>query len=231
MLTEPTLDEARQALDQSLVEALAAAIAHRAASAGTPAPDADALMLRDLLDRAGDYRQRTLLKALYGRMSALNGPAVFACGMEARILAADRFGARRSVDTPDAAFAEAARGARVVIDIAAPRPWWGKLLARPDLRVMGALEDDRNGLPRTLMVSTERPGPTGDDRSFWVTDSALSDTRIGEAFAALGLAGHLLAASGGLKLFLLAGYVQAEDGRLDQAPGSLKGVIGAAPVF
>lgn len=231
MLIEPTLDEARQALDQSLVEALTAAIAHRTASAGTPAPDADALMLRDLLDRAADYRQRAILKALHGRMSGLNGPAVFACGTEARLLAADRFGARRSVETPEAAFAEAARGARVVIDIASARPWWGRLLARPDLNVIGALEDDRNGLPRALMISTEAAGPTGDDRSFWVTDSALPDARIGEALAALGLAGHFLAATGGLKLFLLAGYVQAEDGRLDQAPGSLKGVIGAAPVF
>jgi len=30
---------------------------------------------------------------------------------------------------------------------------------------------------------------------------------------------------------MLAGYVQAEDGRLSSAPGSLSGVIGAAPQF
>jgi hypothetical protein len=30
---------------------------------------------------------------------------------------------------------------------------------------------------------------------------------------------------------MLAGYVQAEDGRLHDAPGSLSGVIGAAPLF
>jgi hypothetical protein len=40
-----------------------------------------------------------------------------------------------------------------------------------------------------------------------------------------------LIAAGGLKLFMLAGYVQAEDGRLASAPGSLSGVIGAAPQF
>jgi hypothetical protein len=34
-----------------------------------------------------------------------------------------------------------------------------------------------------------------------------------------------------LKLFVLTGYVQAEDIRLDGAPGGLTGVIGAAPVF
>ena len=37
--------------------------------------------------------------------------------------------------------------------------------------------------------------------------------------------------AGGLKLFMLAGYVQAEDGRLSSAPGTLSGVIGAAPQF
>ena len=41
----------------------------------------------------------------------------------------------------------------------------------------------------------------------------------------------VLPRSDGLKLFMLAGYVQSEDGRLIDAPGSLKGVIGAAPVF
>ena len=41
----------------------------------------------------------------------------------------------------------------------------------------------------------------------------------------------MLIAAGGLKLFMLAGYVQAEDGRLASAPGSLSGVIGAAPIF
>ena len=231
MLTEPTLDAARQALDQSLIEALNAAIAHRLATADIPSPDADALMLRELLGRAADYRQRSILKALHGRMAALNGPAMVACGPEAGVLTADRYGALRSIETSDAALAEAGRGVRAVIDIASSRPWWGRLLARPELRVIGALDDDRNGLPRALMISTETSGPTGDDRSFWVTDSTLADARIGEALAAVGLAGHPLTATGGLKLFMLAGYVQAEDGRLDQAPGSLKGVIGAAPVF
>ena len=51
------------------------------------------------------------------------------------------------------------------------------------------------------------------------------------ALAQAGLAAQPLTPGGGLKLFLLAGYVQAEDGRLDGAPGDLTGVIGAAPVF
>jgi hypothetical protein len=43
------------------------------------------------------------------------------------------------------------------------------------------------------------------------------------------VAATLLAASGGLKLFSLAGFYQAGDARLARAPGSLSGVIGAAP--
>ena len=81
------------------------------------------------------------------------------------------------------------------------------------------------------MVGRETTGPTGDDRSFWVTDSGWSDGRIVEALSDAGLAAEPLAASGGLKLFMLAGYVQVEDGRLHGAPGSLSGVIGAAPLF
>jgi hypothetical protein len=74
-------------------------------------------------------------------------------------------------------------------------------------------------------------GPTGDDRTFWITDSVLAPGRITAALGAAGLAATPLIEAGGLKLFALAGYVQARDGRLDDAPGSLKGVIGAAPVF
>ncbi len=52
-----------------------------------------------------------------------------------------------------------------------------------------------------------------------------------EAMGEAGLIADPLAAAGGLKLFALAGYVQAEDGRLTNAPGRLTGVIGAAPIF
>ena len=99
------------------------------------------------------------------------------------------------------------------------------------LKVIAALPDDAAGAPRALMVSTEAPGPTGDDRTFWVTDSAWPDARIVEALSQAGLAAEFLSGGGGLKLFVLTGYVQAEDIRLDGAPGGLTGVIGAAPVF
>ena len=44
-----------------------------------------------------------------------------------------------------------------------------------------------------------------------------------------GVAATLLAAAGGLKLYMLAGFYQADDPRLARAPGKLSGVIGAAP--
>ncbi|MDI6625345.1 MAG: hypothetical protein QME55_11495, partial [Brevundimonas sp.] len=87
------------------------------------------------------------------------------------------------------------------------------------------------GLPRALLVQPADTGPTGDDRTFWVTDSPLADARIVRRLGDAGLAADPLITAGGLKLFALAGYVQADDGRLNDAPGSLHGVIGAAPVF
>ena len=149
----------------------------------------------------------------------------------AGLLAADRFGlSARAVADADAALTQAASGAHALIDLAG-RPWWGKLLARPELRVVAALPDDRQGVPSALMVATSATGPTGDDRTFWVTDSKAPDARIVEALSACGFVARALASAGGLKLFMLAGYVQAEDPRLASAPGTLNGVIGAAPVY
>ncbi|MGA0546427.1 hypothetical protein ACO2Q1_14235 [Brevundimonas sp. VNH65] len=230
MLEEPSLDPTRQTLDGRLIDALSAALAHRAA-AGPTSPDAEALMLRGLIAQAGDPGRKALLLALFGRLSAQGGAAVIAAGPAAQTLAADRFGPMQAVDSPEAALDAVTPDTSALIDLGGGRPWWGRLLARPDLRVVGALPDAPETAPRALLVGAARPGPTGDDRTFWVTDATLPDARIVETLAALGLSARPLAASGGLKLFVLAGYVQGEDGRLDQAPGSLKGVIGAAPVF
>jgi hypothetical protein len=71
--------------------------------------------------------------------------------------------------------------------------------------------------------------PTGDDRTFWVTDAAQPNSKIMEALSRDGVAATPVAEAGGLKLFVLAGYYQAEDERLGRAPGRLSGVIGAAP--
>ena len=227
MLVEPELDAARLALDR----ALAGALAERIAVGAAGGPDAEAISLRALLAGGIDARQAAVLRAVWGRIDAATGLTLIATPA-AQALAADRFGlAFRTVADAEAALVEAGKGSRALIDLAGPRPWWGKLLARPELRVTAALPDDRHGLPRALMVSSQTPGPTGDDRTFWVTDSALPEPRIVEALTGAGLAARPLIVAGGLKLFLLAGYVQAEDGRLSAAPGALKGVIGAAPVY
>ncbi|MEG0819212.1 MAG: hypothetical protein RSG56_07180, partial [Brevundimonas sp.] len=162
---------------------------------------------------------------------AATGPALATCGPLSQVLAADRWGLiGRPVAEPDQALATARQGGRALIDLGA-RPWWAKLLALPMLKVVAALPDDAAGSPRALLVSTEAPGPTGDDRTFWVTDSPASDARIIAALGKAGLIAASLAAGGGLKLFTLTGYVQAEDGRLIDAPGQMSGVIGAAPVY
>lgn len=232
ILVEPELDAEALARDRALAEALEAVMAARLASAAPATPDADAIALRAFLEGNGGYRQAAVLRAVWGRLTATSSPPILACGPAAIQVAADRYGlAFKTAAEPDAALAEALKGARVLIDIAAPKPWWGRLLARPELQIIGALPDDTLGLPRALMVSRERHGPTGDDRTFWVTDSGLTDAKLVAALAEIGLVGHPLITLGGLKLVVLAGYVQAQDGRLSAAPGALKGVIGAAPVY
>jgi hypothetical protein len=232
ILVEPELDAQALTRDRALAEALQAVMAARVASTAPATPDADAIALREFLRGHGGYRQSAILRAVWGRLTATSSPPILACGPAAVQVAADRYGLGfKTVAEPDAALAEALKGARAVIDIATPKPWWGRLLARPDLQVVAALPDDNLGLPRALMVSKESHGPTGDDRTFWVTDATLPDARLVAALAEAGLVGHPLIALGGLKLVVLAGYVQAQDGRLSAAPGALKGVIGAAPVY
>ena len=226
MLVEPPEDAERLALDRALIAAARARIAAGARGSA----DADAIALREILAEI-PATERPALRAVLGRIEAATGPALAVCGPLSQALAANRWGLiGRPMAEPDQALATARQGGRALIDLGA-RPWWGRLLALPMLKVIAALPDDAAGVPRALLVSTEAPGPTGDDRTFWVTDSPAADTRIVEALSASGLAATPLIAAGGLKLFTLAGYVQAEDVRLIDAPGTLNGIIGAAPLF
>lgn len=226
MLEEAPADEARAALDRALLGAIRA----RLDAGFGDRLDGEAIALRTLLAGAADA-EAAAFRALRGRIEAAGVP-VAVCGARASILAADRFGLNvRITEDADAALATAGTSGLAVLDLDAPRPWWGRLLARPDLRVIAALPDDRRARPQALVVSTRKSGPTGEDRSFWVTDAAWPDSRIVDTLSQAGLAAEPLAARGGLKLFTLAGYVQADDGRLIDAPGALSGVIGAAPVF
>lgn len=226
MLVEPPEDAERLALDRALVAAARA----RVAAGARGSADADAIALREIL-RDVPLSERPALRAVLGRIEAATGPALSTCGPLAQALAADRWGLiGRAAAEPDQALLTARQGGRALIDLG-PRPWWGRLLALPMLKVVAALPDDAAGSPRALLVSSEAPGPTGDDRTFWVTDSPASDARIIAALGEAGLIAAPLAAGGGLKLFVLTGYVQAEDGRLTKAPGQMSGVIGAAPVY
>lgn len=227
MLVEPEQDPRRLALDQAVVEAVRA----RLAAGPRPSVDAEALALRALLADV-PAAQRPAVRAVLGRIEAASAPRLATCGPLSQMLASDRWGlCHAPVAEPDQALQLARHGGRALIDLSAARPWWGRLLALPMLKVIAALPDDLAGQPRALLVSTEAPGPTGDDRTFWVTDSGLPDDRIAQALADQGLYASPLTAGGGLKLFVLAGYVQAQDPRLSAAPGQLTGVIGAAPIY
>jgi hypothetical protein len=228
MLVEPPDDAHRLDLDRAVVEAVAA----RLLGGARTGPDADAIALRALMTGPTERRALSMVKAILGRIDAAAGDPITACGPVASLLAADRYGSVEGATAePEGALKRALAGGRALIDLATARPWWGRLLAMPDLQVVAALPDDAAARPRALMVSRTKPGPTGDDRTFWVTDSPGSEARIVEALVKAGLVATMTHAAGGLKLFTLAGYVQAEDGRLATAPGTLKGVIGAAPVF
>ena len=227
MLIEPQTDDALMALDRAIAEA----VRERLAAASHSSTDAQAIALRQTL--AGlTPTQSAIVRAVLGRIDAMRESSLVVWGPAAQTLAADRFGlSSRVAAEPEQALAAVRSGSRALLDLTPAKAWWGRLLAEPTLRIVGSLPDDQHGTPRALMVQQTPPGPTGDDRTFWVTDSPAPDARIVETLSAAGLAATPLIAAGGLKLFTLAGYVQAEDVRLIDAPGTLNGIIGAAPLF
>ena len=227
MLEEPPEDPARLAQDR----ALAGAVRARMAGGRRATPDADAIAVREVL-KGLSPSEAAAVRSVLGRIDAAQGGVLIVWGPASQVLAADRYGlAARVAARPEDALTAARDGARALMDLTAASAWWGRLLAEPELRVVAALPDHGAAPPRALMVQRTPSGPTGDDRTFWVTDSPLSPGRIVSALGDAGLAASPLIEAGGLKLFALAGYVQAQDGRLNDAPGSLRGVIGAAPVF
>lgn len=207
---------------------LARALAERAAAARPRSPDEAAIALRATLAAVPDA-PRALAIDLWRRLQAeadrrptvVWGAPADAAGV----------GLVEAVADPMRALDRAEAGARAVLALGTGRAWWGRMLARPALRVTGALPETGRGVPSALIVTAERDGPTGDDRTFWVTDAPGSAAEVVAALSAAGLAAAPVEVAGGLKLFAIAGYVQDEDARLQAAPGGLSGVIGAAPVF
>jgi len=149
-------------------------------------------------------------------------------------LARHRFGAAPPLNQaakPEEAIAEARKAGGVAICALTPdNAWWGRLLAEPQLKVFAALPClSAWGPMSALAVAAVEVEPTGDDRTFWVTDATGSAAAVEEALSRDGVAADLAAEAGGLKLFVLAGFYQTDDARLARAPGRLTGVIGAAP--
>jgi chorismate mutase len=149
-------------------------------------------------------------------------------------LARHRFGAApplRQTAKAEDALAEARKPGGVAVCALSPdSAWWGRLLAEPSLRVFAALPCLAAWGPMgALAVAAVDVEPTGADRTFWVTDAPGSASAVEAALSRDGVAADLLLEAGGLKLFMLAGFYQADDARLARAPGRLSGIIGAAP--
>lgn len=257
MPASPSLQEVRariDAIDAELLRlvderaGLASAVAAAKAAAGDAGrfglrPGREALLLRKLLSHPRGSASASLIvriwRELMGASLAAQGPfhlEVWGGKDAARTveLARLRFGAApplRSLAKPEEALAAAKTpGGVAVCALTADNAWWGRLLAEPQLKVFAALPCLAAWGPMAaLAVAEVEVEPTGDDRTYWVTDAAQPGAAIEEALSRDGVAATLLAQSGGLKLFVLAGFYQATDPRLARAPGRLSGVIGAAP--
>jgi chorismate mutase len=203
----------------------------------------EAQVLRHLLAQPRESATPALIvriwREIIGDSLSRQGPfhlAVWGGKHEARAveLARLRFGVAPSmviVEKPEQALAAARTpGGVAILALAGSQPWWGRLLAQPSLRVFATLPClSAWGPTAAVAVAEVKVEPSGRDQTLWVTDSNLPNARIVEALSRDGVAGELLAESGGLKLFALAGFYQTEDARLARAPGTLSGVIGAAP--
>jgi chorismate mutase len=252
-----SLDEIRQRIDAidaamlRLVDeraGLARVVAEAKAAAGDAGrfglrPAREAQLLRKLLAAPRKGASAGLVvrvwREMIGESLAIQGPfqlAVWGGRDPGRAveLARLRFGGApplRQVARPEDAVAVAKTlGGVAVCALTVDSAWWGKLLAEPNLKVFAALPCLTAWGPLSaLAVAEVGVEPTGDDRTFWVTDAKLSAAAIIETMSRDGVAADLLAEAGGLKLFVLAGYYQLDDARLARAPGQLSGVIGAAP--
>ena len=128
-------------------------------------------------------------------------------------------------ERPEEALQAARReGVVAVLGLDVGAAWWGRLLAEPTLRAFEVLPSfNAWGAPAAIAVAAVDLAPSGADQTLWVTDALEPDEQIQAALSSLGMAGDRLADGRGLRLFSIAGYVQADDARLASAPGRLKG--------
>lgn len=253
----PSLDAVRQRIDALDAELLRlvderASLARVVAAAKLAAGDGDkfalrpgreAAIIRRLIDAertaAGPSLVVRIWREMIGDSLSVQGPFhLNAWGGKdpGRVveLARNRFGAapplRQFAKAEDAIAAARAPGGVAICALGADSAWWGRLLAEPQLKVFAALPCLAVWGPLSaLAVAAVDVEPTGDDRTFWVTDAPGPAAAVEAALGRDGVAGDLIAEAGGLKLFMLAGFYQQDDARLARAPGQLTGVIGAAP--
>jgi len=224
-------------LDAELVALLTARLAAEALS-----PADEAIAIRELVreTRAPAALIVRLWRELAGAQRHASGaPPVTLHSARTPVrtldLARARFGAvgrYQRVEKAEAALAAAkAPGGLAVIALDPQDAWWLRMLAEPDLKVISALPDLAGAGPRSaLAVARAETGPTGGDETYFVTDAPGPARTVINAIQNAGFVADLIQETHGLKLLALAGYVQAEDPRLDAAPGRLKGVIGASPL-
>ncbi|MDB5431734.1 MAG: chorismate mutase [Caulobacter sp.] len=233
-------------LDERAAMAHAVAAAKRAAG-GDGAfglrPAREAMLLRKLLDEPRTGASAGLVvrvwREMIGESLALQGPfslAVWGGRDPGRTveLARLRFGSAPSlfqVGRPEDAIAQARMlGGVGVLALSGDSNWWGRLLAEPKVKVFAALPCLNSwGAMGAFAVGDVPVEPTGADQTFWVTDATQPGYTISDLLSRDGVAGRQIAEHGGLKLFVLTGFYQEGDERLKRAPGSLTGVIGAAP--
>lgn len=250
----PSLDAVRARIDAidsqlfALVDeraSLAREVAAAKAAAGDSGrfglrPGRETQLLKTLLAKPRKAATPSLIvriwRELIGDSLSRQGPFHIAVFGGARTIdhARLRFGAAPPLKVvgkaEDALAAARTLGGVAVLSLSSDTPWWGRLLAEPRLKVFAALPCLAAWGPQgSLAVAELEVEPTGLDRTFWVTDATGSAATIEEALGRDGVAGDLIADVGGLKLFALMGFYQANDERLARAPGRLTGVIGAAP--
>ena len=215
-------------LDRTLLAALSA----RVAAEGPRSRDEAVIALRAVLKESGDL-PRDLVRVLWSRLEARCAGPVSVWGPLSALLAADRYGhSVRSAHDPEAALKAAREGGRAVLDLGRTTPWWARLLAQPDLRV------DRGPARRRLGPSAGAGGVGRGHRAHGRGPHLLGHRGAGRTrrrsptfWPSGAWRERRWRPAGGLKLFMLAGYVQPDDGRLIAPTGRLSGVIGAAPVF
>jgi len=253
----PSLDAVRQRIDALDTELLRlvderASLARVVAAAKQAAGDGDKFALRPAREAAILRRliaaERSAASAglvvrvwreMIGDSLSVQGPfhlTVWGARDPGRTveLARNRFGAapplRQTAKAEDALAQARTPGGVAICALGPDSAWWGRLLAEPQLKVFAALPClSAWGPMSALAVAAVDVEPTGDDRTFWVTDAPGPAAGVEEALSRDGVAADLAAEAGGLKLFVLAGFYQRDDERLARAPGRLTGVIGAAP--